>query len=67
MFVSKEARIGVDYFLPYPDAFNELKPPPVSRKTAEIILRLRDEGIISPRVVGAIADIEEDLERLVKQ
>lgn len=51
-------------FLPFPDSIQERKNLPISKQTAEIYLELRSLGVIPPRVLGAFADIEVQIEEL---
>ncbi|OKH14870.1 hypothetical protein NIES592_08310 [Fischerella major NIES-592] len=51
-------------FLPFPDNAQERKKLPVSRETAKIYLELRSQRLIPPRVLGAFADIESQMEEL---
>jgi hypothetical protein len=53
-------------FLPFPDSTQERKNLPVSKETAQVYLELRSQGVIPPRVLGAFADIEVQIEELVK-
>jgi hypothetical protein len=53
--------------LPFPDTEQGQKQKiPMSRETAQIYIELRDIGILPPRVLGAFADIEGEIEKLVK-
>ena len=52
-------------FLPFPDSTQERKKLPMSKETAKIYLELRRSGLIPPRVLGAFADIEMQIEELV--
>jgi hypothetical protein len=38
----------------------------MSRETAQIYIELRDIGVLPPRVLGAFADIEGEIEKLIK-
>jgi hypothetical protein len=51
-------------FLPFPDSTQERKILPMSKETARIYLELRSLGVIPPRVLGAFADIEVQIEEL---
>jgi hypothetical protein len=51
-------------FLPFPDSTQERKTLPISKETARVYLELR--GLIPPRVLGAFADLEIQMEELVK-
>ena len=53
-------------FLPFPVSTQERKNLPVSKETARIYLELRSLGVIPPRVLGAFADIESQMEELAK-
>jgi hypothetical protein len=53
-------------FLPFPDNAQERKKLPVSKETARIYLELRSQGLIPPRVLGAFADVESQIEELVR-
>jgi hypothetical protein len=50
-------------FLPFPDSTQQ-KNLPMSKETAQIYLELRSLGVIPPRVLGAFADIEVQMEEL---
>ena len=69
------AKIGASFsekatlqdFLPFPDTEQEqTQKIPMSRETARIYIELRDIGAIPPRVLGAFANIEREIEKLVK-
>jgi hypothetical protein len=69
------AKIGASFsekatwqdFLPFPDTEQGQKQKiPMSRETAQIYIELRDIDILPPRVLGAFADIEGEIEKLVK-
>jgi hypothetical protein len=68
------AKIGASFsekatlqdFLPFPDTEQGQKKIPMSRETAQIYIELRDIGVLPPRVLGAFADIEGEIEKLVK-
>lgn len=51
-------------FLPFPDSTQERKNLPMSQETARVYLELRSQGLIPPRVLGAFADIESQIEDL---
>jgi hypothetical protein len=51
-------------FLPFPDSTEERKNLPMSRGTAQVYLELRSQGLIPPRVLGAFADVESQIEDL---
>lgn len=53
-------------FLPFPDSTQERKDLPISKETARIYLEMRSRGIMPTRVLGAFADIEVQIEELVK-
>lgn len=53
-------------FLPFPDSTQERKDLPMSKETAKIYLELRSQGLIPPRVLGAFADIEVEIEELAR-
>lgn len=52
-------------FLPFPDDIQESNLQ-MSKETAFIYLELRSQGIIPPRILGAFADIESQIEELAK-
>jgi hypothetical protein len=51
-------------FLPFPDSTEERKKLPMSRETAQNYLELRSQGLIPPRVLGAFADVEVEIEKI---
>ncbi len=58
-------KVTMQEFLPFPDSIQERKKLPMSKETAHIYLELRSLGVIPPRVLGAFADIESQIEELV--
>ena len=63
--ISLPGQATMQDFLPFPENIQESNLP-ISKETAQIYLELRDEGVIPPRVLGAFADIEFQIEELVK-
>ena len=53
--------VSYEQFLPYPDALKDYAPPSLSKKTAKIIKKMYEKGVLLPRTWGALLELEDEI------
>ena len=56
--------LDYEHFLPFPDALKENVPPSLNKKTARIIKKLYDSGVLLPRTWGALLELEDEIMKI---